>query len=152
MILQALRDAGAPQGARVYMEGFSQGGMIAYNMANSTEVAKEINIVGVYAQASPLRGLPAKRRDFAVDYVEGDGDWVPDSALRTEGGWRPDERDTAITNMTAGRIGKPCNVKDMDTRLWALSGQPWAIKVTCKGNKRLPRAPLCQMVTSLKNV
>ena len=97
MVLQALRDAGAPQGARVYVEGFSQGGMIAYNMANSTEVAKEINIVGVYAQASPLRGLPAKRRDFGVDYVEGDGDWVPDSALRPEGGWRPDERDTAIT-------------------------------------------------------
>lgn len=96
MVLQALRDAGAPQGARVYMEGFSQGGMIAYNMANSTEVAKEINIVGVYAQASPLRGLPAKRRDFAVDYVEGDGDPVPDSALR-EDGWSPDERDTAIT-------------------------------------------------------
>ena len=97
MVLQALRDAGAPQGARVYMEGFSQGAMIAYNMANSLEVAKEINIVGVYAQASPLRGLPAKRRDFGVDYVEGDGDWVPDSALRPEGGWRPDERDTAIT-------------------------------------------------------
>lgn len=97
MVLQALRDAGALQGARVYLEGFSQGGMIAYNMANSTEVAKEINIVGVYAQASPLRGLPAKRRDFGVDYVEGDGDWVPDSALRPEGGWRPDERDTAIT-------------------------------------------------------
>ena len=97
MVLQALREAGAPQGARVYMEGFSQGGMIAYNMANSTEVAQEIDIVGVYAQASPLRGLPAKRRDFGVDYVEGDGDWVPDSALRTEGGWRPDERDTAIT-------------------------------------------------------
>lgn len=97
MVLQALREAGAPQGARVYLEGFSQGGMIAYNMANSTEVAKEFNIVGVYAQASPLRGLPAKRRDFGVDYVEGDGDWVPDSALRPEGGWRPDERDTAIT-------------------------------------------------------
>ena len=97
MVLQALRDAGAPQGARVYMEGFSQGGMIAYNMANSTEVAKEINIVGVYAQASPLRGLPAKRRDFGVDYVEGDGDPVPDAALRVFGGWRPDERDTAIT-------------------------------------------------------
>ena len=97
MVLQALRDAGAPQGARVYLEGFSQGGMIAYNMANSTEVAREINIVGVYAQASPLRGLPAKRRDFGVDYVEGDGDWVSDSALRPEGGWRPDERDTAIT-------------------------------------------------------
>ena len=97
MVLQALRDAGAPQGARVYMEGFSQGAMIAYNMANSLEVAKEINIVGVYAQASPLRGLPAKRRDFGVDYVEGDGDPVPDSALRPEGGWRPDERDTAIT-------------------------------------------------------
>ena len=97
MVLQALREAGAPQGARVYLEGFSQGGMIAYNMANSTEVAKEINIVGVYAQGAPLRGLPAKRRDFGVDYVEGDGDWVPDSALRPEGGWRPDERDTAIT-------------------------------------------------------
>ena len=61
MVLQALRDAGAPQGARVYMEGFSQGAMIAYNMANSTEVAQEINIVGVYAQGAPLRGLPAKR-------------------------------------------------------------------------------------------
>lgn len=96
MVLQALRDAGAPQGARVYMEGFSQGGMIAYNMANSTEVAKEINIVGVYAQGAPLRGLPAKRRDFAVDYVEGEGDWVPDSAWR-EDGWHPDDRDTAMT-------------------------------------------------------
>ena len=97
MILQALRDAGAPKGARVYMEGFSQGAMIAHNMANSAEVAKEINIVGVYAQAAPIRGMSAKQRDFAVDYVEGDGDWVPDSALRPEGGWRPDERDTAIT-------------------------------------------------------
>ena len=96
MVLQALRDAGAPQGARVYMEGFSQGAMIAYNMANSAEVAKEINIVGIYAQGTPLRGLPAKRRGFAVDYVEGEGDWVPDSAWR-EDGWRPDDRDTAIT-------------------------------------------------------
>ena len=96
MVLQALRDAGAPQGARVYLEGFSQGGMIAYNMANSTEVAKEINIVGIYAQGAPLRGLPAKRRDFAVDYVEGEGDWVPDSAWR-EDGWHPDDRDTAMT-------------------------------------------------------
>ena len=102
MVLQALRDAGAPQGARVYLEGFSQGAMIAYNMANSTEVAKEINIVGVYAQGAPLRGLPAKRRDFAVDYVEGDGDWVPDSAVNPlaqifGGTWHPDDRDTAIT-------------------------------------------------------
>lgn len=96
MVLQALRDAGAPQGARVYMEGFSQGAMIAYNMANSLEVAKEFNIVGIYAQGTPLRGLPAKRRGFAVDYVEGEGDWVPDSAWR-EDGWRPDDRDTAIT-------------------------------------------------------
>lgn len=96
MVLQALRDAGAPQGARVYMEGFSQGAMIAYNMANSLEVAKEINIVGIYAQGTPLRGLPAKRRSFSVDYVEGEGDIVPDSAWR-EGGWRPDDRDTAIT-------------------------------------------------------
>ena len=96
MILQALRDAGAPKGARVYMEGFSQGAMIAYNMANSAEVAKEINIVGVYAQAAPIRGMSAKQRDFAVDYVEGDGDPVPDSAWR-EDGWHPDERDTVIT-------------------------------------------------------
>lgn len=96
MVLQALRDAGAPQGARVYLEGFSQGGMIAHNMANSTEVAKEINIVGVYAQAAPIRGMSAKQRDFAVDYVEGDGDPVPDSAWR-EDGWHPDERDTVIT-------------------------------------------------------
>ena len=76
--------------------------MIAYNMANSTEVAQEINIVGVYAQGAPLRGLPAKRRDFAVDYVEGDGDWVPDSAVNPlaqifGGTWSPDERDTVIT-------------------------------------------------------
>ena len=102
MVLQAIRDAGAPQGARVYLEGFSQGAMIAYNMANSTEVAQEIDIVGVYAQGAPLRGLPAKRRDFAVDYVEGDGDWVPDSAVNPlaqifGGTWSPDERDTAIT-------------------------------------------------------
>ena len=96
MVLQALRDAGAPQGARVYMEGFSQGAMIAYNMANSLEVAKEINIMGIYAQGTPLRGLPAKRRGFAVDYVEGEGDWVPDSAWR-EDGWHPDDRDTAMT-------------------------------------------------------
>ena len=102
MVLQALRDAGAHQGARVYMEGFSQGAMIAYNMANSTEVAQEINIVGVYAQGAPLRGLPAKRRDFGVDYVEGEGDPVPDSAVNPlaqifGGTWQPDERDTVIT-------------------------------------------------------
>ena len=103
MILQALRDAGAPKGARVYMEGFSQGAMIAYNMANSAEVAKEINIVGVYAQAAPMRGMSAKQRDFAVDYVEGDGDGVPDIAKKIPlpqifgEPWHPDERDTVIT-------------------------------------------------------
>ena len=42
----------------VYLEGFSQGGMIAYNMANSAEVAREINIVGVYAQASRYEVYP----------------------------------------------------------------------------------------------
>lgn len=103
MILQALRDAGAPKGARVYMEGFSQGAMIAHNMANSAEVAKEINIVGVYAQAAPIRGMSAKKRDFAVDYVEGDGDGVPDLARKIPLAqifgepWHPDERDTVIT-------------------------------------------------------
>lgn len=103
MILQALRDAGAPKGARVYMEGFSQGAMIAYNMANSAEVAKEINIVGVYAQAAPIRGMSAKQRDFAVDYVEGEGDAVPDLAGKVPfpqifgETWHPDERDTIIT-------------------------------------------------------
>ena len=103
MILQALRDAGAPKGARVYMEGFSQGAMIAHNMANSAEVAKEINIVGVYAQAAPIRGMSAKQRDFAVDYVEGDGDGVPDIAKKIPlpqifgEPWHPDERDTVIT-------------------------------------------------------
>lgn len=103
MILQALRDAGAPKGARVYMEGFSQGAMIAHNMANSAEVAKEINIVGVYAQAAPMRGMSAKQRDFAVDYVEGDGDGVPDIAKKIPlpqifgEPWHPDERDTVIT-------------------------------------------------------
>lgn len=103
MVLQALRDAGAPQGARVYMEGFSQGAMIAYNMANSHKVAEEINIVGIYAQGTPLRSLPAKQRDFAVDYVEGEGDGVPDAAEQSlfaqifKGAWRPDERDTVIT-------------------------------------------------------
>lgn len=103
MILQALRDAGAPKGARVYMEGFSQGAMIAHNMANSAEVAKEINIVGVYAQAAPMRGMSAKQRDFAVDYVEGEGDGVPDIAKKIPlpqifgEPWHPDERDTVIT-------------------------------------------------------
>lgn len=103
MVLQALRDAGAPQGARVYMEGFSQGAMIAYNMANSHKIAEEINIVGIYAQGTPLRTMPAKQRDFAVDYVEGEGDGVPDVAGQSlfaqifKGSWRPDERDTVIT-------------------------------------------------------
>ncbi len=103
MVLQALRDAGAPQGARVYMEGFSQGAMIAYNMANSQKIAEEINIVGIYAQGTPLRVMPAKQRDFAVDYVEGEGDGVPDVAEQSlfaqifRGAWRPDERDTVIT-------------------------------------------------------
>ena len=102
MVLQALRDAGAPQGARVYLEGFSQGAMIAYNMANSHKIAEEINIVGIYAQGTPLRIMPAKQRDFAVDYVEGDGDGVPDVAEQSlfaqvfRGAWRPDERDTVI--------------------------------------------------------
>lgn len=102
MVLQALRDAGAPQGARVYLEGFSQGAMIAYNMANSHKIAEEINIVGIYAQGTPLRIMPAKQRDFAVDYVEGDGDGVPDIAEQSlvaqviRGAWRPDERDTVI--------------------------------------------------------
>lgn len=103
MILQALRDAGAPKDARVYLEGFSQGAMIAHNMANSAEVAKEINIVGVYAQAAPMRGMSAKQRDFAVDYVEGEGDGVPDIAKKIPlpqifgEPWHPDERDTVIT-------------------------------------------------------
>lgn len=85
------------------MEGFSQGAMIAYNMANSQKIAEEINIVGIYAQGTPLRVMPAKQRDFAVDYVEGEGDGVPDVAEQSlfaqifKGAWRPDERDTVIT-------------------------------------------------------
>lgn len=70
MVLQALRDAGAPQGTRVH-GGFSQGAMIAYNMANSLEVAKEINIMGIYMLKVPAAGFA--RRGFAVDYVEGEG-------------------------------------------------------------------------------
>ena len=106
MILQALRDAGAPQGARVYMEGFSQGAMISMNMANNTEVAKEFNIVGVYTQAAPVRSLPDKKRDFVVDNVEGEGDGVPDAIVRDKGGWRPDERDTSITVENSKHYGR----------------------------------------------
>lgn len=106
MIDQALKDAGAEPGSEVFLMGHSQGGMIAYNTANSTEFAKKYNVKGVYAEGSPLSGLPAKRRDFSVAYVEGK-EPVPDSlGPRREGkGWTPDERDTVINTSNSGMDG-----------------------------------------------
>ena len=112
MVLQALRDAGAPQGARVYMEGFSQGAMIAYNMANSLEVAKEINIVGIYAQGTPLRGLPAKRRGFSVDYVEGEGDIVPDNPVHHGEKYREAVERAGYSNAVFGGMRAAMDDKD----------------------------------------
>lgn len=106
MIDQALKDAGAEPGSEVFLMGHSQGGMIAYNTANSTEFAKKYNVKGVYTEGSPLSGLPAKRRDFGVAYVEGK-EPVPDSlGPRREGkGWTPDERDTVINTSNSGKDG-----------------------------------------------
>ena len=106
MIDQALKDAGAEPGSEVFLMGHSQGGMIAYNTANSTEFAKKYNVKGVYAEGSPLSGLPAKRRDFSVAYVEGK-EPVPDSlGPRKKGkGWTPDERDTVINTSNSGMDG-----------------------------------------------
>ena len=106
MIDQALKDAGAEPGSEVFLMGHSQGGMVAYNTANSTEFAKKYNVKGVYAEGSPLSGLPAKRRDFSVAYVEGK-EPVPDSlGPRREGkGWTPDERDTVINTSNSGMDG-----------------------------------------------
>ena len=106
MIDQALKDAGAEPGSEVFLMGHSQGGMIAYNTANSTEFAKKYNVKGVYTEGSPLSGLPAKRRDFSVAYVEGK-EPVPDSlGPRREGkGWTPDERDTVINTSNSGMDG-----------------------------------------------
>ena len=106
MIDQALKDAGAEPGSEVFLMGHSQGGMVAYNTANSTEFAKKYNVKGVYTEGSPLSGLPAKRRDFSVAYVEGK-EPVPDSlGPRREGkGWTPDERDTVINTSNSGMDG-----------------------------------------------
>ena len=106
MIDQALKDAGAEPGSEVFLMGHSQGGMIAYNTANSTEFAKKYNVKGVYTEGSPLSGLPAKRRDFSVAYVEGK-EPVPDSlGPRKKGkGWTPDERDTVINTSNSGMDG-----------------------------------------------
>ena len=106
MIDQALKDAGAEPGSEVFLMGHSQGGMVAYNTANSTEFAKKYNVKGVYTEGSPLSGLPAKRRDFSVAYVEGK-EPVPDSlGPRREGkGWTPDERDTVINTSNSGKDG-----------------------------------------------
>ena len=106
MIDQALKDAGAEPGSEVFLMGHSQGGMIAYNTANSTEFAQKYNVKGVYTEGSPLSGLPAKRRDFSVAYVEGK-EPVPDSlGPRREGkGWTPDERDTVINTSNSGMDG-----------------------------------------------
>ena len=106
MIDQALKDAGAEPGSEVFLMGHSQGGMVAYNTANSTEFAKKYNVKGVYTEGSPLSGLPAKRRDFGVAYVEGK-EPVPDSlGPRREGkGWTPDERDTVINTSNSGKDG-----------------------------------------------
>ena len=106
MIDQALKDAGAEPGSEVFLMGHSLGGMVAYNTANSTEFAKKYNVKGVYTEGSPLSGLPAKRRDFSVAYVEGK-EPVPDSlGPRREGkGWTPDERDTVINTSNSGMDG-----------------------------------------------
>ncbi|MDO4884544.1 MAG: hypothetical protein Q3991_06275 [Rothia sp. (in: high G+C Gram-positive bacteria)] len=106
MIDQALKDAGAEPGSEVFLMGHSQGGMIAYNTANSTEFAKKYNVKGIYTEGSPLSGLPAKRRDFSVAYVEGK-EPVPDSlGPRKKGkGWTPDERDTVINTSNSGMDG-----------------------------------------------
>ncbi len=64
--------------ARVYMEGFSQGAMIAHNIVVLKSPRNQYCRLSM--PSCPDASTSAKQRDFAVNYVEGDGDGVPDIA------------------------------------------------------------------------
>jgi len=73
-VLQAMADAGIPEGARVVYTGFSQGGIMAGNLASSTDSPYET--IGIVTNGSPL-GTFDIPPEIPVVSFEHEGDVVP---------------------------------------------------------------------------
>jgi hypothetical protein len=73
-VLQAMADAGVPEGARVVYTGFSQGGIMAGNLASSTDSPYET--IGVVTNGSPLGTFDIPPGIPVVSF-EHEGDVVP---------------------------------------------------------------------------
>ena len=81
MVDKALKDAEVPADAQVVMVGHSQGGAVAYNLANNEEFNKKYHISNVVTYGAPLNNLESQDKSlphqFDLTQVSHVGDPVP---------------------------------------------------------------------------
>lgn len=73
-VMQAMSDAGVPPGADVVYTGFSQGGIMAANLASDAD--SPYNVIGVVTNGSPIDGFPIPESVPVISF-EHVGDIVP---------------------------------------------------------------------------
>lgn len=73
-VLQAMSDAGVPSGGDVLYTGFSQGGIMAANLASSPD--SPYNVIGVVTNGSPIDNFPIPAHIPVISF-EHSGDIVP---------------------------------------------------------------------------
>ena len=73
-VMQAMSDAGVPAGGEVVYTGFSQGGIMAANLASNAN--SPYHVIGVVTNGSPIDGFPIPA-DVPVISFEHVGDVVP---------------------------------------------------------------------------
>jgi hypothetical protein len=93
--LQALRAAGAEQGAPVVAVGYSQGGIHAMNLAADPRFLRDYNLRYVLTAGSPVAGINPVPGVQSL-HLEHRADWVPGS----DGAPNPDTRDRVTVSLS----------------------------------------------------
>ncbi len=94
-VLNALRAAGAEQGASVAAVGYSQGGIHAMNMAADEQFRAEYNVKYVLTAGSPVGSIEPDP-GISTLHLEHKQDWVPGS----DGAVSPDARNRVTVTLT----------------------------------------------------
>ncbi|BAS11604.1 conserved hypothetical protein [Arthrobacter sp. Hiyo4] len=94
-VLNALRAAGAEQGASVAAVGYSQGGIHAMNMAADEQLRAEYNVKYVLTAGSPVGSIEPDPGTSML-HLEHKQDWVPGS----DGAVSPDARNRVTVTLT----------------------------------------------------
>lgn len=99
---QALRQAGAGQGASVMLTGFSQGGMAAMNLAANREFGTRYQVAAVTTYGAPVQTLGTAAPGVQVLHVRDRNDLVP--VLSSDQTTAGDSELVAYTNTRDGSL------------------------------------------------